>query len=761
MNILLVEETPHSLLSTCSFLEGREFTVHRISDRKSISEILSAFTIDVILLEYSNINFELENFISLRDLTQGYPLVIFSSKDNQNASIEAVRNGAQDYVVSGITGGDSLVRILQHAIERNKIENSLRESQDRLKAILQNSDAFFSMDCNWNITDWNALSESTFGWKMEEVLGKNFSLILPQYLRRPYLKRIKEKFDVQQENLARSTGEVLAVHQNGAEFPIAYLIFKIRNDNDYMYCAFLHDITEKRNAREELEHLVRERTLKLTQSNEQLRQFAKIASHDLQEPLRSMQGFVALVSENIKGKMDDETDEYLEFIDKGAKRMQDLVKSILQHSEIKNYCDEEFITDTNSVVEEVLRNLKDVIEETEAILEINLLPDVAVERGQMVQLFQNLISNAIKYHGSEKPKIYIAAEKVIDKWLFSVRDKSIGIDPSNYEKIFDMFSRLHSGTRFSGTGMGLAICKKIVNSYEGSIWVESKVGEGSIFFFTLPAVKLPVDKTGSREIEILLIEDSPADVKLAREALRRSGLQYNLTVANDGLEAMSYLQRIKSSRRCLPSIILLDLNMPNMNGHEVLNEIKKDMTLKEIPVILLTVSDRSEDINEALRLKMNYYVPKPVTAKKIATLIKSFHELNMQSSLGLISTSDEETHIKLIIAGNPHTSKHLLQQLSDDINEKIRSRIAENENTPKNILEKLAYDKSPIVRLGVCDNPKTPVNLLRQLASDESEEVRLGLSENPNCPQELLEILSEDENSFVSAAAAKTLSAIQ
>ncbi|MDX2107340.1 MAG: response regulator [Candidatus Melainabacteria bacterium] len=737
-------------------------SIHTACEIETIPIKLEQNNIDVILLESGKQGWDLESFNTIKTISKGRPLVIYSRTENKEASLEAITHGAQDYVVSGITAGDSLIQTLRYAIARNNNEKNLIESQNRLKAILHNADAFFSMDGDWCITDWNALAEKTFGWNLNEIQGKNFSLILPTYLRRPFLKRIKEKLSGIPGDVSRVQGEVLATNRSGFEFPISYVIFKIKNDDTYMYCAFVHDITEKRNAKEELENLVQERTVKLTQSNEQLRQFAKIASHDLQEPLRSIQGFVSLLSENIKGKIDSESDEYLDFIENSSKRMQELVKSILQHSEIKTFTDEIFVTDCNSVIEEVVRNLKDTIKETHTHLEIHPLPEVGVERGQMVQLFQNLISNAIKYQSDEKPCIQISAEKIIDKWLFSVRDKSIGIDPSNYNKIFDMFSRLHGGARYPGTGMGLAICKKIVNSYEGSIWVESKLGEGSIFFFTLPTAKKPAEKLDTTEIEILLVEDSPADVKLAQEALRRSGLRYKLNVVNDGLEALNYLQRVKvASGHSLPSIILLDLNMPNMNGHQVLNEIKDDPALKNIPVILLTVSDRAEDIDEALSLKMNYYVPKPVTAKKISTLIKSFHELSMQSSLGLISSCDEETHIKLIMAGNPHTSQHILKQLANDTDEKIRSRIAENVNTPFDVLEKLAQDESSTVRLGVCDNPSCSILLLEKLSQDQSEEVRLGMSENPNCPEALLKILANDENTFVSSAASKTLSSLE
>lgn len=763
MNILLIEENPLTLLSTCSFLESRGFCVHRVSSNQAILEHMESSSLDVILLDCSHSGvFQMDAFLSVRALTQGYPLVVFSSEGSQENAIEAVRNGAQDYVVLGVTSGDSIIRTLQYAVERNKVEKSLREGQDRLKAILENSfDAFISMDCDWNITDWNALSERTFGWNKDEVLGQNFSFIIPQYLKRPFLRGIKEKFSGQEGNFLKASGGILAVHRSGREFPIEYGIFKIKGDTSYMYCAFVHDVTEKKNAKELLEKLIQERTLKLTQSNEELRQFAKIASHDLQEPLRAIQGFIALLSENVKGKMDSDSDEYLDFIDKGAARMQELIKSILQHSQIKRFTDEEFITDCNSVIEEVVRNLKDVIVETETNLEVNLLPEVGVERSQMVQLFQNLIGNAIKYHGPNKPSIYITAEKIIDKWLFSVRDKSIGIDSTNHDKIFDMFTRLHGPSRYRGTGMGLAICKKIVNSYGGSIWVESKLGEGSIFFFLLPAVKKTNDPAENKNIQILLVEDSPADVKLTKEALRRSGLRYDLTVMSDGAEAMHYLKERKTAGQgSLPAIILLDLNMPNMNGHEVLNEINRDPDFRQIPVIVLTVSDRDEDISKALKLKMNYYVPKPVSAKKISVLIKSFYELNLQDFLCSVSRDYEETHVRLIMAGNPHTSASVLRRLSTDPDEKIRCRVAENEHAPAEVLEELASDQSVIVRLGVCENSNTSSDLLQQLAADPSEDVRLGLSQNPKCPVEILKVLADDNNVYVSEAATRTLTAM-
>jgi light-regulated signal transduction histidine kinase (bacteriophytochrome) len=300
----------------------------------------------------------------------------------------------------------------------------------------------------------------------------------------------------------RKTRELTAAHKDGHEFPIEIGIFRIKEDNNYMFCTFVRDITERRVASESLERAVQERTTELIVSNEQLKQFAKIASHDLQEPLCAVQGFVKLLADNLekagskegdsamdRARMNADNKEFLAFILDGTQRMQTLIESVLLHSSIKPEDSDDVATDCNSVIEEVLVNLDASIKKNDVHVEVYELPTVAVERSQLVQLFQNLLSNAIKYRKEETPVIVISAERTVDDWLFSVRDNGIGIDSQYTEKIFDMFARLHGRTKYAGTGMGLAICKKIVNTHNGRIWVESELGQGSIFMFTLPAAK--------------------------------------------------------------------------------------------------------------------------------------------------------------------------------------------------------------------------------------------------------------------------------
>jgi CheY-like chemotaxis protein len=233
-----------------------------------------------------------------------------------------------------------------------------------------------------------------------------------------------------------------------------------------------------------------------------------------------------------------------------------------------------------------------------------------------------------------------------------------------------------------------------------------------------------------------------------------------MAVANDGVEAMEYLTAAKtSSDKRLPDLILLDLNMPRKNGHEVLADIKSDEHLRKIPVILLTVSQRDEDVQEALRLKMNYYIGKPVTTQKLSVLVRAIFEL--QNDLGReYSQTNENTQVRLVLACNPHTAPSILERLATDSNYRIRVRVAENPETPESLLLKLAKDEHAEVRLAVSDNPKASASMLESLAKDPSEDVRLGLAGNPKLPSKILTMLTEDENMFVASSANKTLASV-
>ncbi len=223
----------------------------------------------------------------------------------------------------------------------------------------------------------------------------------------------------------------------------------------------------------------------LRRSNEDLQQFAYVASHDLQEPLRAIVSFSQLLEDRYRDKIDKDGKEFIHFITDGAKKMNILIKDLLSYSRITTHAKPSKLNNIEKIVKNVLYNLQEAIKESGAILTYDKLPILKVDKTQFTQLFQNLLSNAIKFRREEPPKIHISVRKINDEWLFSVKDNGIGIDSKFFDKLFNIFYRLHTKEEYPGTGIGLPICKKIVQRYGGKIWVESEIGKGSTFYFTI------------------------------------------------------------------------------------------------------------------------------------------------------------------------------------------------------------------------------------------------------------------------------------
>ena len=491
VRVLVVEGSHTFLLSISISLEKRGLEVEDAASLEEALTRLKSNRYDAILLDLSLPDCSgLESFYQVKRLCGQTPVIIFTEIGEEDLAHGAIEKGADGHIVKELASNESIYRRLEYAIERSKVERAVRRSEKRLRIILENSyDAFISADSDWLITDWNRKAVETFGWNKDEILGKPLSTIVPHHLRVHYAKTVDDQFGDNVGNLLRLNFEFIACDKDDREFTIEFVIFKIIEDDDYMYCAFVRDISERKKLEEELERLVDERTEALSQSNEELKQFAKIASHDLQEPLRAVQGFANLLLENTRGKLDKDSSEFVDYILDGTKRMQNLIQAVLSHSNIDASESTNQSTKCNLVMEDVLADLSQSIKETKADFEIDDLPEVAVERSHLHQLFLNLVSNALKYRSEERrPHVVVKVDSSGDMWLFSVRDNGIGFDPKYSDRIFDMFARLHGKTQYSGTGMGLAICKRIVTSHGGTISVESEPGHGSIFLFTLPAV---------------------------------------------------------------------------------------------------------------------------------------------------------------------------------------------------------------------------------------------------------------------------------
>jgi PAS domain S-box-containing protein len=246
-------------------------------------------------------------------------------------------------------------------------------------------------------------------------------------------------------------------------------------------------LTRDVTATKEAEARLRKEHEELTRSNAELEQFAYVASHDLQEPLRAVASCVQLLKKRYEGRLDARADEFILHAVEGTKRMQALINDLLAYSRVGTHQQPFEPVDCSEIVEEALANLTVAVQESGATVTRDPLPTVMADPTHLTQVFQNLIGNALKFRAEDrKPLIHLTAKNAAGQWTFAVRDNGIGIEPQYFERIFRVFQRLHTRERYPGTGIGLAICKKIVDRHGGRIWIESQPGQGSTFYFTLP-----------------------------------------------------------------------------------------------------------------------------------------------------------------------------------------------------------------------------------------------------------------------------------
>jgi PAS domain S-box-containing protein len=368
------------------------------------------------------------------------------------------------------------IMVTRDSIVRREAEASYRELLEAAP------DAMVVVNQDGEIVLLNIRAEAQFGYSRDELIGQKVATIIPEGFAE---RLIADGLRSAAEALAQQIGMGIELHgrrKNGSEFPIEIMLSPLDSAEGILVIAAIRDIS----VRKESEARVRE----LSRSNEELEQFAYIASHDLQEPLRMVTSYTQLLSKRYKGKLDADADEFIAFAVDGAKRMQRLIRDLLAYSHAGTKEIDLFDTDSGYALEQALMNLHDVIEQSGALITHDPLPLVLADEIQLIQLFQNLVSNAIKYQDRGIPSIHVSATKInAGRWMFGVRDNGLGIDPQYQEKIFNMFQRLHKRDEFSGTGIGLAICKKIVDRHGGCISVESHPGEGSTFLFDLAGRK--------------------------------------------------------------------------------------------------------------------------------------------------------------------------------------------------------------------------------------------------------------------------------
>jgi PAS domain S-box-containing protein len=361
----------------------------------------------------------------------------------------------------------------------SEFSHDLSESKEagaKYRGLLEAApDAMVVVNQDGEIVLLNVQAEKQFGYSRDELIGQQVKNIVPE----GFAERLIA------DGLRSAGIELTGLRKNGTEFPIEIMLSPLENAQGILVTAAIRDISVRKNAEKHLAQKMDE----LNRSNEELGQFAYIASHDLQEPLRMVASYTQLLSRRYKGKLDSDADEFIAFAVDGANRMQRLIQDLLAYSRVGTEGRELVNTSSEKALLLALGNLGGTIEEHGAIVTHDLLPAVVADEMQLVQLFQNLIGNAIKYQRPGIPRVHISAALAAGKWTFSVKDNGLGIDPKYTEKIFGMFQRLHKRDEFAGTGIGLAICKKIIERHDSTITVESKLGVGSTFRFALAGIE--------------------------------------------------------------------------------------------------------------------------------------------------------------------------------------------------------------------------------------------------------------------------------
>ena len=353
---------------------------------------------------------------------------------------------------------------------------ALTASEERMRGIVESAmDAIITVDVDQRIVLYNQAAERIFGWPGEQVLGKRLEMLMPERFRIGHAAHVG-RFSVA-GTTSRSMGDGTLIYgqrANGEEFPLEASISQLDTAGGKVFSVILRDVTARMRAHDALER-----------SNLDLQQFAYVASHDLKTPLRSIGGFVQILERNYGDRLDEKALALIQRTSDAVRRLEHLTEDLLSYARVNSEMRPFAPVDCGEVIGEVIHLLNAAIEDTGAVVTAGELPVVMGDRTQLVQLFLNLVGNGIKYCQDRAPVVHVSATKGNREWLFSVTDNGIGIEAKHHDKIFEVFKRLHTQKEYSGTGIGLAVCRRVVERHGGGIGLTSVPGKGSTFTFTL------------------------------------------------------------------------------------------------------------------------------------------------------------------------------------------------------------------------------------------------------------------------------------
>ena len=509
--LLLVEDDPgfaRLLREMFKELGSAGTEVTHVETMAAAEEHLAARPVDIILLDPGLPDSQgIDSVRRTHAAALHAPVVVLTGRDDESLALEALQAGAQDYLVKGQIDTRGLLRFLRYAVERNAMEEALFTERERAQVTLKSiGDAVACTDVSGNLTFLNLAAERLTGWSLMEAEGRPLADVI-RIVDATSRETVADLASIRLngDRTGHLPSNSILIRRDGFELPIEDSVAPIhdRDDGPAGEVIVFRDVSAARTSQQQLQAVKDE----LERSNLELVGFATIASHDLQEPLRKIQAFGDRLAEHSAGALDEEATDYLRRMTNAAARMQSLINDLLEYSQVVTRPEPPQPVDLGLVVAEVLSDLDERIRVTKGEIHVGPLPTILASPLQVRQLFQNLIANALKFHPpGVAPEVHIEAasrgssrgpkgrrDRATPVWEIRVRDNGIGFDDKHAEKIFTPFQRLNGRQAYEGTGMGLAICRRIAAFLGGTITATSRPGEGATFVVTLPGTAAIAD----------------------------------------------------------------------------------------------------------------------------------------------------------------------------------------------------------------------------------------------------------------------------